>query len=214
MVEIICVDRRSVKVIQFSLDMWQKLGNYFFSGLITLLPLFVTIWLLWFMFTFLDSILGNIITTFTGESIPGLGFFLMLALIFVAGYFATNVIGHNLLNFGEQFLIRVPIVKNIYVSAKQINEVLFASKDANSFRRPCLIEYPRKGIYVLGLVTSDACAEIEAKTKNKLINVFVPTTPTPATGTLVIVPVQEVILLEQMNTEAAIKYIISAGVLQ
>lgn len=193
--------------------MWNKLTNYFLRGLIAILPFLVTIWLLWFMFSFFDSILGNIITVFVGRPLPGLGFIITIFLILTAGYLATHVFGTKVFQFGEQILAHVPIVKSIYASAKQINDVLFIHKGANEFRRACLIEYPRKGVYSVGFVTSDAAKEIETKTKTKLINVFIANTPTPATGFLVIAPAQEVILLD-MKTDEAFKYLVSAGVLQ
>lgn len=193
--------------------MWQKISGYFLRGLITLLPLLVTLWLLYFLFTFLDSILGNIITLIVGRSIPGLGFVITILLIFVVGFFATYIIGAQLFKLGEEFLYRVPIVKSIYFAVKQINEVLFMQKSAEEYRRACIVEYPRKGIWSLGFVTSDAAAEIEAKAKQKMINVFVANTPTPATGFLIVVPARDVILLD-MRIEDAFKYIVSGGVLK
>lgn len=193
--------------------MWQKFSAYFIRGLITLLPLLVTIWLLWFMFSFLDSILGNIIGLALGRSIPGLGFFITVILIFLSGYFATYIFGAKFFKFGEELLYHVPIVKSIYSAAKQINDVLFTQKSAEEYRRACLIEYPRKGVWSVGFVTSDAAAEIEVKAKEKMINVFIANTPTPATGFLVIVPAREVILLD-MKIEDAFKYVVSGGVLK
>lgn len=193
--------------------MWQKISGYFLRGLITLLPLLVTIWLLFFMFSFLDSILGNIIALIAGKPIPGLGFIITIALIFLVGYFATYIIGAQLFKFGEELLFRVPIVKSIYSAVKQMNDVLFMQKSAEEFRRACMVEYPRKGIWSVGFVTSDAAAEIEAKAKEKMINIFVPNTPTPATGFLIIVPARDVILLE-MKIEHAFKYVVSGGVLK
>ena len=193
--------------------MWNKLSNYFLRGLITILPLLVTIWLLWFMFTFLDGILGNIIALFVGHTLPGLGFLLVIIVILMAGYFATHLFSAKFFEFGEQILYHVPIVKSIYTSAKQINDVLFIHKGSEEYRRACLVEYPRKGIYSIGFITSDAAGEIEDKTKSKLINVFIPNTPTPATGFLIIVPAQDVIILE-MRTDEAFKYIVSGGVLR
>lgn len=193
--------------------MWQKISGYFLRGLITLLPLLVTIWLLFFLFTFLDGILGNIITLIAGKHLPGLGFVITIALIFVVGYFATYIIGAQLFKIGEELLCRVPIVKSIYSAAKQINDVLFMQKSAEEYRRACLLEYPRKGIWSLGFVTSDAATEIEAKAKEKMINVFIANTPTPATGFLIIVPARDVILLD-MKIEDAFKYVVSGGVLK
>ena len=92
--------------------MWTKISNYFLRGLITLLPLLVTIWLLWFMFNFLDGILGNIITAFAGRYYPGLGLIVTILLIFITGYFATHVFGAKIFQLGEQIICRVPIVKS------------------------------------------------------------------------------------------------------
>ncbi len=193
--------------------MWQKIGSYFFRGLITLLPLLVTIWLLWFMYSFLDSILGNIIALFVGHPVPLLGFVLIIGLIFLIGFLTAHLIGARAFDLAESFILHIPIVKNIYSAAKQVNEVLFTHKGAEDFRRACIVEYPRKGIWSLGFVTSDAAAEIEAKAKEKMLNVFIVNTPTPATGFLIMVPARDVILLD-MKTEDAFKYVISAGVLR
>jgi uncharacterized membrane protein len=193
--------------------MWSKFSDYFLRGLITLLPLLITIWLLWFMFSFLDGILGNVIAFFLGHPIPGLGFVVTVILIFLAGYFASSIVTIKLFQFGEQLLSRIPVVKGIYTSVKQVNDVLFAEKNADEYRRACIVEYPRKGIWSVGFVTSDAAAEIEAKAREKMINVFVANTPTPATGFLIIVPARDVILLD-MKTEDAFKYLVSAGVLK
>ena len=193
--------------------MWQKISGYFLRGLITLLPLLITIWLLYFIFTFLDSILGNIITLIAGRHIPGLGFVITVILILVVGFFATYIIGAQLFKLGEEILYRVPIVKSIYSAVKQINDVLFMQKTAEEYRRACIIEYPRKGIWSVGFITSDAAIEIEAKAKEKMINVFIPNTPTPATGFLVVFPARDVILLD-MKIEDAFKYVVSGGVLK
>ena len=193
--------------------MWQKISGYFLRGLITLLPLLVTIWLLYFLFSFLDSILGNFIALIIGHSVPGLGLIITVALILIVGYFATYIIGAQLFKVGEELLVRVPIVKSIYSAVKQINDVLFMQKHADEYRRACLIEYPRKGLWSVGFITSDAATEIEEKVKQKMINVFVANTPTPATGFLVIVPARDVILLD-MKMDAAFKYVVSGGVLK
>ena len=91
--------------------MWTKITNYFLRGLITLLPLLVTIWLLYFMFSFLDGILGNVIALFIGHSLPGLGFLVTIVLILVTGYFATHVFGTKIFQLGEEILYRIPIIK-------------------------------------------------------------------------------------------------------
>jgi len=193
---------------------WNSLSINFFRGLIILLPLLVTLWLIYLIFSFSDSILGNFLTMLLGQHYPGLGLLITIVIVLVAGYSASYIIGAKMFKVGEELLYRVPMVKSIYSAAKQINDILFTHGEATEkFRHVCVIEYPRKGIYSIGFITSDATQEIEKKVKSKLINVFIPNTPTPATGFLVIVPAQDVILLE-MKMDEAFKYIISAGVLK
>ncbi|HVN66973.1 MAG TPA: DUF502 domain-containing protein, partial [Candidatus Sulfotelmatobacter sp.] len=134
-------------------------------------------------------------------------------LILLSGYFGSLIFGARLFKLGEQLLSRVPIIKGIYSAAKQVNDVIFAQKGAEEFRKACIVEYPRKGLWSIGFVTSDAAAEIEVKAKEKMINVFIANTPTPATGFLIMVPAREVILLD-MKIEDAFKYVISGGVLK
>jgi uncharacterized membrane protein len=192
---------------------WNKFSSYFLRGLITLLPLLITIWMVSFIFTFSDSILGNIITLITGRQMPGVGLAVTIVLIFLVGFFASYLISAKVFRVGEELLCRLPIIKSIYSAVKQINELLFVQKNADEYRRACLVEYPRKGIWSIGFITSDATIEIEAKLKEKMINVFVPNTPTPATGFTILVPAREVVLLD-MKIEDAFKYVVSGGVLK
>jgi uncharacterized membrane protein len=195
--------------------MMQKFSAVFIRGLIVLLPLLVTVWLLFFFYNFLDGILGNIISVFVGHHIPGLGFILIIALIFFAGLISPLIIGKRMIKFGDDIMIKVPLVKSIYSSVKQVNDVLFMEKETKGFNRACLVEYPRKGIWSVGFVTSDAAKEIEKKTggHGKMVNVFIANTPTPATGFLIVVPSKEVKLLD-MKIDDAFKYVISGGVLK
>ncbi|MFC1768044.1 DUF502 domain-containing protein [Candidatus Margulisiibacteriota bacterium] len=112
-------------------------------------------------------------------------------------------------------LHRLPIVRNIYSSAKQINEVLFMQRSIKEkgYNRAALVEYPRKGIWSVGFVTSEAAKEIKKKTKSKLINIFIANTPTPVTGFLIMVPIKDVKLLD-MRVDQAFKYVVSGGVLK
>ncbi len=194
--------------------MWSLISKYFFNGLFVLLPLFITIWLLAFLFSFMDGILGGIISVFFGRPLPGVGFLATLSLILLTGYFADYILGEKILRLFEAFICKVPIVKSIYSSAKQVNEALFQSKGSKGLNKACLVEYPRKGIYSVGFITAQASGEIETKTGGqKLLCIFVPNTPTPATGFLIMVPEAEVIPLD-MKTDEAFKLIVSAGVLK
>lgn len=194
--------------------MWALASKYFFRGLFVLLPLFITIWLLWFLFSFMDGILGGIISVLFGRPLPGVGFLVTVSLIFLTGYFANYILGEKILKLFEAAICKVPIVKSVYSSAKQINEALFQTKESKGFNKACLVEYPRKGIYSVGFITSPAPKEAAVKTGGeKMLCVFIPNTPTPATGFLVLVHEKEVIMLD-MKTEDAFKLVVSAGVLK
>jgi uncharacterized membrane protein len=194
--------------------MMQKISTTFIRGLIILLPLLITIWLLFFFYNFLDGILGNILSIFLGHHYPGLGFVLIIALILFVGIISPMLIGKRLITFGDEIMTKVPVVKSIYSSVKQVNDVLFMERETQGFNRACLIEYPRHGIWSIGFVTSDAAGEIEKKAGgHKMINVFIANTPTPATGFLIMVPSGDVKLLD-MKIEDAFKYVISGGVLK
>jgi len=192
--------------------MWQKAGNYFIRGLITLLPLLITLWIIQFLFNSIDGILGGMIAFVLGRPIPGLGLIVTVLIIFLVGYFATYLISAKFFQAAEWFLYHVPVVKSIYSAVKQVNDVLFMQKGSGEFRRACLVEYPRKGIWSIGFITSDSAEEIEKIVGEKMINVFIANTPTPATGFIIMVPAKEVKLLE-MKIEDAFKYVISGGVL-
>jgi len=179
-----------------------------------LLPLLVTVWLLFFFYNFLDGILGNIITMVLGRHIPGLGLLMIVMLILFTGAISPLIIGKRLIEYGDNLMIKLPIVKNIYSSVKQVNDVLFMEKETKGFNRACLVEYPRKGIWSVGFVTSDAAKELETKSRQrKMINIFIANTPTPATGFLIVLPAKDVKLLD-MKIDDAFKYVISGGVLK
>ena len=166
------------------------------------------------MFSFLDGILGNFITLILGHSIPGLGLVVTILLIFLSGYSATHIFGEKLFHLGEEIIYKIPVVKHIYASAKQINDVLFVHKGTDEFRRACLIEYPPQRDLVDRLYHFRRRGlRSKPKPRKRMLNVFIANTPTPATGFLVLVPAKEVVLLD-MKIEAAFKYIISGGVLK
>jgi uncharacterized membrane protein len=194
----------------------QKLSRTFLNGLVILLPTLITVWLIYFCYNFLDGILGNIITIFTGHYIPGLGLVIIVLFIFIVGFISPFVFGQRLIDWGNDIMNKVPVVKSIYSSVQQVNEVLFMQKESKGFNRACMVEYPRKGIWSIGFVTSDAAKELEKKAgwrTGKMINVFIANTPTPATGFLIIVPARDVKILD-MKIDDAFKYLISAGVLK
>lgn len=186
-----------------------NLKKYFTTGLLTLLPLFITLYIFVFVFNFLDNLIGPIFEKLFDRSITGLGFAIGLIAILLFGIIASNIIGKKIIDFGESLLRRIPLTKIIYSSARQIIDA-FSLRKNRVFQKTVLIEYPRRGTYALGFVTDDAVGEIQAKTSLHLVNVFIPTTPNPTSGMLIMTPWEDVIELD-MSIEDGMKVIISGG---
>lgn len=190
--------------------------KYFLTGLLIVLPVLVTIYLFIQLFAFFDNILGRYISRLTiayfDVKIPGLGLLVFIFLIFVTGFFATNFLGRKLFLYFESFWFKFPLIKKIYPAAKQMTHFLFGQKIKGQIQKVVLVEYPRKGIYVVGFVTNGADKEIQDKARKELLNVLIPTVPNPLTGFLIHVPREEVVYLD-MSVEEAVKMIVSGGVL-
>lgn len=198
--------------------MWVKIKRYFLTGLVAILPLMVTIWVLYQFFLFIDSSLTVIIRPLIEPlNLPlswlwmgkGLTLLAILVLILLVGLFVRNVIGRRLLAWGEALFYRVPIVRRIYPFIRQVSNVLLGQKKM-FFQRVVLVEYPRKGVYSLGFVTKEAASEIEKKAKKRLLTVFISTTPNPTSGVIMLFPKKDTIPLE-MSVEEGMKLIISGG---
>jgi len=186
-----------------------KLKTVFTTGLLTILPLAVTIYVFYLVFNFLDNLLGDMIKTLFNYRVPGIGFAAGILLILLIGFIASNIIGSRLINFSDSLLQRLPLAKGIYTSAKQIIDA-FTVQGKNAFQKVVLIEYPRKGLFVLGFVTGSSKGEIQEKTHGETLNIFIPTTPNPTSGMLILAPRHEVIELD-MTVEQGMKVIISGG---
>lgn len=184
--------------------------TYFITGIIVLLPSIVTFYTLYKLFIFIDGFLGKPIRTYTGYNIPGVGLFLTVLLIWFIGVLATNIIGRKILHMLEFLFTNIPLVRGIYKTVKQIVDA-FSHQNSNAFQRVVMIEYPRKGLYALAFQTGVAKGELQAKTRQEVINVFLPTTPNPTSGFLLLVPREDVVFLD-MSVEEGLKLIISGGV--
>jgi len=198
----------------------------FLAGLAVILPAVVSLGLVsWFFGTvanFTDALLFFLPQTLThrsGLGGPGTGamywywslaaFAFAIFLVSVVGLLARNYFGKKLIQWTEKTLMHVPIVNKIYAATKQINDA-FASGNKNAFKTVVLVEFPRVGVYSLGFITSEQHAEVQAKTRQQVVCVFVPTTPNPTSGWLILVPEKELTRLE-MSVADGIKYIISLG---
>ena len=187
-----------------------RLRNYFITGIVVLVPIGITLYLT----TFFVSISSNIIpkeinpNSYLPFSIPGLEILLSVIFITIIGWLSLSFIGKKILQLVNETLKRIPILRTIYSAIGQMTESLAPKK--GSKKSVVLVEYPRKGSWAVGFATKDNKGEISIKTNSNLVNVFVPTTPNPTSGFLLMFPKNEVIYLD-MSFEEASKFIVSAG---
>ena len=186
--------------------MWQMIKRRILAGLIALMPIMATYWIVRILFDFLDN-LADPILKLLGIQIPGLGIILTFSFIFIIGLLVTNVLGTTILRWSELLVARVPIVSTIYNSIKQITGA-FSGSTAKSFQKVVLIQYPRKGLWTMAFVTN------ESKNKNDEIfyHLFVPTTPNPTSGVFIIVPKKDA-TDPKISVEAGQRMIVSGGII-
>jgi len=189
--------------------------KYVIAGLLVWMPLGITFLVIRAIVGLLDRTLLLLPEPYQpdnllGMHIPGLGVLLAAILVLTTGMIVANFLGKRLVVVWEHFLARIPLVRSLYAAIKQIMEAVL-STDAQSFRKVLLIEYPRKGVWSLAFLTSDNLGEVQAKTSSEVISVFIPTTPNPTSGFIIMVPKDDVIELD-MAVEDGLKMIISLGV--
>ena len=193
----------------------KNLRRYLVAGILVWLPIGITIILLRILIGLLDRSLVLIPARFQpevllGVAIPGLGLLLTLAILLLTGVLAANFVGRSLVGFWERMLERIPVVRSVYSASKNFAEIVFSDSD-QSFKKVLLIEYPRKGLYGLAFQTSTDLGEIQSRTGEDVVCTFVPTTPNPTSGFIIIIPRKDVIELD-MEVDDALKMIISLGV--
>lgn len=189
--------------------------RYLVAGLLVWVPLGVTVMVINFLVGIMDKTLLWLPEAYRpdnllGFHIPGLGVLMSVVIVFSTGIIVANLFGRTLVQLWEKMLARIPLVRTIYASVKQILETVFSS--GQSFRKVLLVEYPRKGLWTLAFQSSTTQGEAQAKTTAEVINVFIPTTPNPTSGFFIMVPRDEVIELD-MSVDDGLKMIISAGVM-
>lgn len=187
----------------------EKVRRLFLAGVLVIVPLIATFIVLRFLFRSLDGLLGPPLQHLIGHEIPGIGIVATLVLIFLAGFLTSNLVGSRLYGIAELFFIRAPIVRTVYSAAKQFVEAI-AVPSKRQFERVVLVQYPRAGSYALGFV-SKSIALTGFPGRDKLVAVFVPSTPTPFTGFAVLLPPDEIIPLD-LSLEEGVKFIVSGGI--
>ena len=195
--------------------MMSRIRKYLVAGLLVWLPLVATIFVVRFAIRLIDRSLLLIPPhlrpeNLVGFEIPGLGIIVTLILLFVTGLLVANFFGKKLVAAWESILSRIPLVRSIYGAVKQITSSLFADA-SQSFREVVLVEYPRRGLWMLAFVTGDTPKKFQQKVGQKLMNIYVPTTPNPTSGFYLMVPPEDVKRLD-IPVEVGLKMILSAGV--
>jgi uncharacterized membrane protein len=200
----------------FQMSLGARLRTYFFAGILITAPISLTIYLAWLFIRFVDERVFSVIPqqynpeTYLRFSIPGIGLLLALVGLTLIGALTAGILGRAINHLFEGVLNRLPVIRSLYGAIKQIMETVLANKSA-AFRECVLIEYPRKGIWTLGFITGTTKGEVQEKTAEEVINVFVPTTPNPTSGFLLFVPAQDVIRL-RMPIEDGLKLVVSGGI--
>lgn len=191
--------------------------RYLVAGLLVWVPVGVTILIIKFLVDLMDQTLlllpaGIQPQHLLGFRIPGLGIVLTVVVVLVTGMVVTNLFGRQLIRLGERLLARIPVVRSIYSSVKQLTESLFSS-GGKSFRKVVLVPYPHPGSWTMGFLTGIGAGEVRDRIGREVLNVFVPTTPNPTSGFFLIVPRQDVIELD-MSVDDGLKMLLSVGVVQ
>ena len=185
--------------------LFKRLRTRFLAGIITIVPIVATILILAWIFISIDNILQPVIKAIWGYTITGIGFGIAIVLIYLAGLIATNVVGKRLIHYGESALPWLPVVSQLYNGIKQILES-FTTPRGPGFMQVVLVEFPRKGMRVIGFITN----ELSNEHGKKLLTVFIPTSPNPTSGFLQIVGEEE-IMRTDISVEYALRMIASAG---
>ena len=190
-----------------------KLRNYFFTGVVVLIPIGITLYLTLFIVKFSSKILPREINpnNYLPFSIPGLEIIISLFIITIIGWLSLSFLGRRLIKLVNEIFQRIPFLRTIYSALGQMTQT-FSQSSKNKKKSVVLVEYPRKGSWAVGFATQDNRGEIRNKTNKELVNVFVPTTPNPTSGFLLMFQKSEIIYLD-MTFEDASKFIVSAGTL-
>lgn len=198
---------------------WRRaLRAYFLTGLVVIVPLVLSVFVLYKLFLAIDGLFKGVVGAFlaqklgltiAGRPVPGLGFVALVLLILLTGVVARNILGRKLITAGEEFLGRVPLLNRVYKTFQQIVQA-FVSDKREVFSKVVLVEYPRKGLYALAFVTQDTRGPVQDALEPDVYSVFLPTTPNPTSGFLLFVPKEETIQVK-LSVEEALKVVISGG---
>ena len=196
--------------IEIKSNIFARIRNYFIAGIVVLIPIGITVYLTLFLISISSKTLPKEINPnhYLPYNIPGVEIIISIFLITFIGWLSLSFIGRKLLDLFNNILKKIPILRTIYSAIGQMTETF--TKTDKTKKNVVLVEYPRKGSWAVGFATKENSGEISDKTKKKLINVFIPTTPNPTSGFLLMFPKEDVIYLD-LSFEEASKFIVSAG---
>lgn len=191
------------------------LRKWLLTGLLVIVPGVITVWVLHWIVGLLDQTLYILPQAWQpaqllGAHIPGFGVLLTLAILLVVGAVASNFVGRKLVSWGDALISRIPVVRSIYSSVKQVSDTVF-SDSGNAFRTAVLVQWPREGVWTVAFITGQPSGEVAGYLRDEYVSVFVPTTPNPTGGYFVMMRKSDCVELE-MSVDTALKYIVSMGV--
>jgi uncharacterized membrane protein len=194
--------------MSFLSDIKKKSKNYFLSGLLFFVPLVITILVIKAIFTFLDNLLLPYLQPYFGYWLPGIGILIILGIIFLTGMLVTNYMGRKFFQFGESLVLKIPLVKSIYSSVKQILNT-FSGQEKQVNKKVVLVEYPKENVWSVGLVNGEI---IHPQTRQEMYSILIIAAINPASGFFIMVPKEKIVLLE-ITVEEAMKWIVSGGII-
>ena len=203
-------------IVRYRANLLRRLRTYFLTGIIATAPIGLTLYLAWVLVKFVDRLVTPLIpapyhpSSHLPIDVPGVGLVVAIVLLTLIGFVTANVLGRQVVAMGERIVDRMPVIRSVYGALKQIFETVL-TQSSRSFREVVLVEYPRRGIWAIGFVTSVTRGEIQALKEDHLVNVFLPTTPNPTSGFLLFVPRADLVTLH-MTIEEGIKMVISGGI--
>ena len=191
------------------------LRKWLFTGMLVIVPGGITVWVLSWIVSTLDQTLQILPGAWhpdrlLGFHIPGFGVLLTLAILLIVGAFASNFAGRKMVSWGDALVSRIPVVRSIYSSVKQVSDTLF-SESGNAFRTAVLVQWPRDGVWTVAFITGAPGGEVAGYLRDEFVSVYVPTTPNPTSGYFVLMRKSDCIELD-MSIDTALKYIVSMGV--
>ncbi len=189
---------------------WEVVRTGFGRGLVVLVPIVITIWVLNMLFNAIDGIISPIFDRILDRHIPGLGFISMIFLILIVGGLSANLVGRAFFKLFERLLFSIPIARTIYTSMKDLINAFQLGGKGKSFRQVVLVEYPRQGLFTVGFVTNELSVHMTAS-EEEMVSVYIPNPPNPTSGVMILVPRKSVQVIE-MSVEEGLKLVLSGGI--